>query len=122
MPFAVDFNTPYLRSLTVRVLASILPLNLVAGGLFMQFLIHFKIKPEHRDTNFKHLKEKGEDAPPGVKLLGPWYALNQQAGWAIAEADDPVDIGKWMYAWSDLNELEIIPVVDDAGLRRILGP
>ena len=88
----------------------------------MQFLIHFKIKPEHRDTNFKHLKEKGEDVPPGVKLLGPWYALNQQAGWAVAEADDPVEIGKWMYAWSDLNELEIIPVVDDAGQRRILGP
>jgi hypothetical protein len=122
MPFAVYFNTLYLRVLTVRVLTSILPLNLVEGGLFMQFLIHFKITPEHRDTNFNHLKEKGEDAPPSVKLIGPWYALNQQAGWAIAEADDPVEIGKWMYAWSDLNELEIIPVVDDAGQRRILGP
>ena len=87
----------------------------------MQFLIHFKIKPEHRDANFNHVKEKGHGEPPGVKLLGPWFALNQQAGWAIAETDDPIDIGKWMYAWSDLNELEIIPVVDDAGQRSILG-
>ena len=88
----------------------------------MQFLIHFKIKPEHRDANFNHVKEKGHGVPPGVKLLGPWFALNQQAGWAIAETDDPIDIGKWMYAWSDINELEIIPVVDDAGQRKILGP
>ncbi len=88
----------------------------------MQFLIHFKITPEHRDANFNHMKEKGTDSPPSVKILGPWFALNQQAFWAIAEADDPVDIGKYMYAWSDLNELEIIPVVDDAGQRRILGP
>ena len=88
----------------------------------MQFLIHFKIKPEHRDTNFNRLKEKGRGAPPGVKFLGVWYALNQQDGWAITEANDPVDIGKYMHAWSDLNELEIIPVVDEAGQRRILGP
>jgi len=87
----------------------------------MQFLVHFKIKPEHRDTQFNRLKEKGHGVPPGVKLLGPWFALNQQAGWAIAETDDPINIGKWSYAWSDLNELEIIPVVDDAGQRRIQG-
>jgi len=37
----------------------------------MQFLIHFKIKPEHRDSNFNRVKEKGHGVPPGVKLLGP---------------------------------------------------
>ncbi len=121
MPFAVDFNTPNLKSLTVRVLASILPLNLVEGGIFMLFLVHWKIKPENRDTVFDHFK-KGGDAPPGVKLLGRWHALNQHDGWAIAEANDPVDIGKWLYAWSDLEEDEITPVVDDKAQLRILGP
>ncbi len=88
----------------------------------MLFLVHWKIKPENRDNVLNQFKERGEDVPPGVKLLGRWHDLNQQAGWAIAEANDPVEIGKWMYAWSDLNELEIIPVVDDAGQRKILGP
>ncbi len=88
----------------------------------MLFLVHWNIKPENRDSVLNNFKERGEDVPPGVKLLDRWHALNQQAGWAIVEADDPVEIGKWMYAWSDLNELEIIPVVDDAGQRRILGP
>ncbi len=88
----------------------------------MLFFVHWKIKPENRDTVLNHFKEKGDDVPPGVKLLGTWHALNQQDGWAIAEANDPVDIGKWSYAWSDLAENEIIPVVDNAGQRRILGP
>ena len=88
----------------------------------MLFHVHWKIKPENRDAVFDHFKEKGDDVPPGVKLLGVWHALNQQDGWAIAEANDPVDIGKWIYAWSDLEENEIIPVVDNAGQQRILRP
>ncbi len=88
----------------------------------MLFLVHWKIKPENRDTALNRFKEKGEDVPPGVKLLGAWYALNQQAGWAIAEANDPVDIGKWIYSWSDLSENEFTPVVYDKAQRRILGP
>ena len=87
----------------------------------MLFLVHWKIKPENRDAVLNHFKERGADLPPGVKLLGVWHALNQQDGWAIAEANDPVDIGKWIYSWSDLEENEITPVVDDKALRRILG-
>ena len=86
----------------------------------MLFLVHFKIKPEHRDANFNHLKERGREVPPGVKMSGPWYALNQQAGWAVAETDDFEDVAKWLFAWSDLNELEITPVVDEDTILDII--
>jgi hypothetical protein len=86
----------------------------------MLYLVHWKIEPEHRDANFGHWKEKGSEVPSGITLSGPWYSLSQQDGWAVAETDDPTDVAKWLHAWSDLNEMEITPVVDDEAMGDII--
>jgi hypothetical protein len=89
--------------------------------MFMLFLVRWKIKPEMRDTVYKRFKDKGHNAPPTLKFLGSWMALHQLEGWIVVEADNPTDIGKWMYAWSDVAEHEITPVTDYEGMRSLLG-
>jgi len=42
-------------------------------------------------------------------------------GFLIAEADDPIAIGRWTHAWSDLLSFRITPIDDDEGFKAVLG-
>jgi len=87
----------------------------------MQFLIHWEVKPEHRNQVLERFQSKQEDAHPGVKMLGAWHAVTQEEGWAVTEAEDLVELGKWLYQWTDLNVNHVTPVVNDAQMHEIVG-
>jgi hypothetical protein len=89
--------------------------------MFMLFLVRWKMKPEMRDAVYKRMKEKSHNAPPTLKFVGSWIALHQLDGWAVVETDDPMAVGKWLYAWSDTCEHEITPVTDYESIRSFLG-
>ena len=87
----------------------------------MLYLVYWYGEPEVIPEVYKRFKKTGHNAPAGVKILNAVFTLHQHAGWAIAEANDPVDIGKWLHNWSDLCEHEVYPVVDEEGLKAIIG-
>ena len=87
----------------------------------MLYLVHWYADPGAVDETFKRFKKVGHNAPASVKIVKAVFTLHQHAGWAIAEANDPVDIGKWLHNWSDLCEHEVFPVVDEEGLKAIIG-
>lgn len=87
----------------------------------MKFIVHWTIKPKHRDEAYNRFKHHGHELPKEIKLLGSWHNVNQLAGWAIIETSDVLAIGTWLHAWTDLNSHEVIPVVDDEGMRKILA-
>ena len=87
----------------------------------MQFLVYWSTKPEHRDEACNRFKNKEHALVDGIKLIGSWQSVNQTDGWVIVETSDAVAIGKWLSAWSDLNVIKVTPIVDDEGMRKILG-
>jgi hypothetical protein len=87
----------------------------------MLFIVHWQIKPEHRDAVMQRLKEIGNCSPEGVRVVGSWHSVTQDEGWAVAEASDPVMLGKWQLGWTDLNVNHVTPVVDDADMMKIVG-
>ena len=85
----------------------------------MLYVIHWYIEPGTRDEAYARFKKTGHNAPPEVKIVKALFTLHQNEGWLVVESADPLPVGKWLHNWSDLCEYEVIPVVDEEGIRAI---
>ena len=54
-------------------------------------------------------------------MLGRWHNVAGLRGYVLAESADAVAIGKWMQEWTDLIDFEVIPVVNDEDVLKVLG-
>ncbi|MGY2492275.1 DUF3303 domain-containing protein [Cupriavidus sp. CP313] len=59
--------------------------------------------------------------PEGVQLLGRWTSADLGSGFDLLETNDAAKLTEFAYQWSDLMELEIMPVLEDAELAAVLG-
>jgi len=88
----------------------------------MKFMLTFAIKPESkgRDEAIRRFKETGGQPPEGAKLLGRWTAADFSGGYDLLESDDPKALTQFALLWSDVMELRMVPVVEDAELAEVL--
>jgi Domain of unknown function (DUF3303) len=89
----------------------------------MKFMLTFTIKPETkgRDAAITRFKKTGGQTPSGVKLVSRWTAADFSGGYVLLEGDDATAITHFALMWSDLLELRLVPVVEDAQLLDALG-
>jgi hypothetical protein len=88
----------------------------------MKFMLTFTIKPETkaRDEAIARFKKTGGQPPKGVKLLGRWTAADFSGGFDLLESDDTKSLTGFALMWSDLMELRIVPVLEDAEVTEAL--
>lgn len=88
----------------------------------MKFMMTFTIKPEvkGRDEAIARFKKTGGQTPTGVRLLGRWTAADFSGGFDLLESDDVKALTEFALMWSDLMELRIVPVIEDAELGEVL--
>ena len=88
----------------------------------MKFMLTFTIRPETkgRDEAIARFKKTGGQPPTGAKLLGRWTAADFSGGFDLLESDDVKALTEFALMWSDLIELKIVPVVEDAELNEVL--
>jgi hypothetical protein len=88
----------------------------------MKFMLTFTIKPETkgRDEAIARFKKTGGQPPKGAKLLGRWTAADFSGGFDLLESDDVRALTEFSLMWSDLLELKIVPVIEDAQLNEVL--
>ena len=87
----------------------------------MHFVSIYSFDSEKRDQVVARFKETGGAPPAGVKVLGRWHDVGGCRGVTIYEADDPIAMSTWGYRWNDLMKIEVIPVVNDEQLVKVLG-
>jgi hypothetical protein len=89
----------------------------------VKFMLTFAIKPEirSRDEAIARFKKTGGQTPKGTKLLGRWTAADFSGGFVLIESDDVVALTENSLQWSDLMELRVAPVVEDAQLGEVLA-
>ena len=85
-----------------------------------KFMLTFTIKPEGRDEAIARFKKTGGHPPKGAKLLGRWTAADFSGGFDLLESDDVKALTEFALMWSDLMELRIVPVIEDAELSEVL--
>jgi hypothetical protein len=76
----------------------------------MLFLNAYSYKEGRKEEIIQQRLEKGRGEPPGVKIIGEWSALDGSGGYMIFETEKP-DYA-WTLMWSDLLDMELIPLVD----------
>jgi len=76
----------------------------------MLFLNVYSYNEGKREEIIARRLEKGRAEPEGVKIIGEWTALDGSGGYMIFETDKP-DYS-WTLTWSDLLDMDIIPILD----------
>jgi Protein of unknown function (DUF3303) len=87
----------------------------------MKFMLTFSFKPEGRDEAIARFKATGGQPPKGAKLLGRWTAADFSRGFDLLESDDVKALTAFSLMWSDLMEVTMVPVIEDADLGEVLN-
>ncbi|KAI3595288.1 hypothetical protein D8I24_7909 [Cupriavidus necator H850] len=89
----------------------------------MKFMMTFHWAPdkEQRAEAIDRFLRTGGLPPEGIQLLGRWTSASLGSGFDLLETDDAAKLTEFAYQWSDLMELEIMPVLEDAELAAVLG-
>ena len=88
----------------------------------MKFMLTFHLKRESKgwDEAITRFRKTGGQPPKGAKLLGRWTAADFSGGFDLLESDSAGALTEFALMWSDLMELAIVPVVEDAELNEVL--
>jgi len=88
----------------------------------MKFICNFAWgpDPEKQTEAIRRFRATGGQPPAGARLLGRWTRADFMGGVVLLESDDPKALTEFALMWSDLMELEIVPVVEDADLVEAL--
>jgi len=88
----------------------------------MKFMLTFAIKPEGkaRDEAIARFVKSGGQPPKGARLIGRWTSADFSGGFDLIESDDVKALTEFALMWSDLMELKIVPVIEDADLGEVL--
>jgi hypothetical protein len=89
----------------------------------MKFMLTFSWKPDtpERAEAISRFRKTGGQPPAGAKLLGRWTRADMAGGFDLIESDDPQALAEFALQWSDLMELTIVPVVEDAQLSEVFN-
>lgn len=87
----------------------------------MLYLVNWTIPIENRDKIIQRFLLTGGLPPPGVKLVGRWHALGHMLGFGLAEAENPLDVQRWMLQWTDLMHIQVHPAMTDAEYAPLLA-
>jgi hypothetical protein len=86
----------------------------------MLFHITYQYQPEHREPVTKRFLETGGFPPEGVKMIGRWHDVGELKGYLIAETNEALLIGKWLYEWTDYLTFRTSPVVTDEEAAEVI--
>lgn len=88
----------------------------------MKFMLTFIITPESkgRDEAIARFKKTGGQPPKGVTMIGRWTAADFSGGFALLESDNATALTEFSLQWSDLMEIKLVPVIEDAQLTEVL--
>jgi hypothetical protein len=89
----------------------------------MKFMLTFSIKPETkgRDEAIARFKTTGGQPPKGATLVGRWTAADFSGGFVLLESESVAALTEFSLMWSDLMEMRVVPVIEDAALAEVLG-
>jgi hypothetical protein len=73
---------------------------------------------------YERAAERGRLLPPGLVYVESWVDEDLSRCFQLMETDDPRLFDEWVAAWSDLAELEVVPVLSsaEAAERALAGP
>ena len=85
----------------------------------MKYMTAWTIRPENMKAAIKRFMEENPQTQ-GIKIISRMHVLGTGKGFTLWESDDPLAASREGMLWSDLIDLKVYPVVDDATIAKAL--
>jgi hypothetical protein len=63
---------------------------------------------------YERFRERGRLAPDGLRYVASWVTSDLRTCYQVMECDEAALLSRWIEAWDDLVEFEVIPVISSA--------
>ena len=77
----------------------------------MQFMVIETFRGQDLRAVYRRFKERGRQTPEGLTFVSSLVSADGGRCFQVMECDDVTLLQRWVAAWSDLIEFEIVPVV-----------
>ena len=85
----------------------------------MKYIVVYTIVPGTFQAAVDRFLKTGGLPPAPAKMLGRWHGLGSQ-GFILVQSKDPAAVYQWVAEWSDVLEMTVTAVVEDAAAARAL--
>jgi len=79
-----------------------------------------RFKGRDAQSIYRRLRESGRQMPEGLTYIDSWIEPNFDRCFQLMETADLRLLQRWILAWNDLMEFEIVPVVTSKETRAIV--
>jgi hypothetical protein len=76
----------------------------------MLFMVIERFRNQDALAVYRRFREKGRQMPDGLAFVGSWVSADVGRCFQLMECDDVTLLQRWVAAWSELIEFEIVPV------------
>src|SRR5262245_64973300 len=87
----------------------------------MQFMVIENFRNQDAKAIYRRLRDKGRALPDGVVFNSSYVSADLGRCFQLLEADDVTALQRWVAAWSDLAQFEIVPVLAGSATASALG-
>jgi len=71
---------------------------------------------------YQRFRALGRMMPEGLEYVSSWITEDLSRCYQVMATEDPALLERWMAAWADLMEFEVIPVLSSAQVQARLAP
>jgi len=71
---------------------------------------------------YRRFRDKGRQAPEALKYISSWVTTDLSRCYQLMECEDRRLLDEWVTRWSDLADMEVMPVITSAHAVEHMAP
>jgi hypothetical protein len=91
-------------------------------AITMLFMVIERFRNQDALAVYRRFRDKGRQMPDGLTFVGSWVSADVGRCFQLMECEDVTLLQRWVAAWSDLIEFEIVPVAPGTDTAAGLSP
>ncbi|CAM5775500.1 hypothetical protein LMIY3S_05055 [Labrys miyagiensis] len=88
----------------------------------MLFMVIEYFRNQDARSVYRRFRERGRQVPEGLAFMASWVSADLGRCFQLMECEDVTLLQVWASAWSDLVEIEIVPVAPGTDVAAALRP
>jgi hypothetical protein len=88
----------------------------------MLYMIIESFKDRDPVPVYRRFRDKGRQAPDALKYISSWVTADMSRCYQLMECEDRRLLDEWIAIWSDVADMEVIPVITSAQAVERIAP
>jgi hypothetical protein len=88
----------------------------------MLYMIIESFKDRDPVPVYRRFRDKGRQAPDALKYISSWVTADMSRCYQLMECEDRRLLDEWIGLWSDVADMEVIPVITSAQAVERIAP